>query len=103
MKRAFAIKALFKCTINTHFLRTKGNYMKSIVISALVALAFTTGFTCSKNQPAPEAAQEQAAPAAPAVEAAPPADAAAPGTPVEAAPAAPAEAAPADAAAPAAH
>lgn len=37
--------------------------MKAIVISALVALAFTTGFTCSKNQPAPEVTQEQAAPA----------------------------------------
>lgn len=62
--------------------------MKFIVISALVALAFTTGFTCSKNQPAPEAAQEQAAPA-PAVEATPaPADAAAPAAPAEATPAA---------------
>ena len=58
--------------------------MKAVVMAALVALAFTTGFTCSKNQPAPEAA------AAP-VEAAPAA-------PTEAAPAAPAEAAPAEAA-----
>lgn len=67
--------------------------MKAIVISALVALAFTTGFTCSKNQPAPEATQEQAAPA---VEAAP--------APADAAPAAPEtttpEAAPAPEAAP---
>ena len=70
--------------------------MKAIVMAALVALAFTTGFTCSKNQPAPEATQEQAAPvdaAAAPVEAAP-ADATAPA-------AAPVEAAPADAAAPA--
>jgi hypothetical protein len=26
--------------------------MKSIVVAALLALSFTTGFTCSKNQPA---------------------------------------------------
>lgn len=41
--------------------------MKVIVMAAVVALAFTSGFTCSKNQPAEEAAaptQEQmAAPA----------------------------------------
>lgn len=41
--------------------------MKLIVMAAVVALAFTSGFTCSKNQPAEEAAaptQEQmAAPA----------------------------------------
>lgn len=40
--------------------------MKGIVIAALVALAFTTGFTCSKNQPAeqtPPAQEEMAAPA----------------------------------------
>ncbi len=30
--------------------------MKAIVIAALLALSFTTGFTCSKNQPAEEAA-----------------------------------------------
>ncbi len=73
----------------------KGNDMKSIVISAIVALAFTTGFTCSKNQPAPEAAQEQAAP----TEAAP-----VDGTaPTEAAPAdaMPTETAPVDSSAPA--
>lgn len=29
--------------------------MKQIVIASLIALAFTTGFTCSKNQPATEA------------------------------------------------
>lgn len=59
--------------------------MKTLLISALVALAFTTGFTCSKNAPEATApaetpAQEQlaapaegAAPAetAPAPEAAP--------------------------------
>lgn len=42
--------------------------MKSIVVASLIALAFTTGFTCSKNQPttetAPAPTQEQmAAPA----------------------------------------
>ena len=41
--------------------------MKVIVMAAVVALAFTSGFTCSKNQPAEETAaptQEQmAAPA----------------------------------------
>ena len=71
--------------------------MKTIVVAALLALSFTTGFTCSKNTPA-EAPAEQAAPAeaAPAAEAAPteaaPADAAAPteGAPADAA-AAPAE------------
>lgn len=73
--------------------------MKAVVIAALVALAFTTGFTCSKNQPAPEATTE-APPveAAPAVETAPapPAEAAPTEVaPTEAAPAAPAEAAPA--------
>lgn len=38
--------------------------MKVIVMAAVVALAFTSGFTCSKNQPAEEAAaptQEQMA------------------------------------------
>ncbi len=67
--------------------------MKAVVMAALVALAFTSGFTCSKNQPAPEATQEQAAPA---VEAAPAAPAEA--APAEAAPAAPTEAAPTEAA-----
>lgn len=67
--------------------------MKAIVIASLLALSFTTGFTCSKNQPAeqatetPAAAPTEVAPAAP--EAAP-----AEGQPAEA-PAAPAEAAPA--------
>lgn len=69
--------------------------MKSIIISALVALAFTTGFTCSKNQPAPEAAPAVEAPAAPAD--------AAPAAPTEAAPAAPAETAPTEAAPAPAH
>lgn len=61
--------------------------MKAIVIASLLALSFTTGFTCSKNQPAeqtetPAAAPTEVAPAAP--EAAP-----AEGQPAEA-PAAPA-------------
>jgi len=42
--------------------------MKAIVIAALLALSFTTGFTCSKNQPAEQtetpAATTEAAPAA---------------------------------------
>ncbi|MEN0058307.1 MAG: acylneuraminate cytidylyltransferase [Bdellovibrio sp.] len=29
--------------------------MKAIVIASLLALSFTTGFTCSKNQPAEQA------------------------------------------------
>lgn len=61
--------------------------MKAIVIAALLALSFTTGFTCSKNQPAEQAAPTETAPAA--TEAAP-----AEGTPAETAPAA-TEAAPA--------
>lgn len=43
--------------------------MKSIVVAALLALSFTTGFTCSKNTPAetaPAAQEQMAAPAAPA-------------------------------------
>lgn len=32
--------------------------MKAIVIASLLALSFTTGFTCSKNQPAEQAAPE---------------------------------------------
>lgn len=54
--------------------------MKQIVIASLIALAFTTGFTCSKNQPATEAtpaAPTQEQMAAPA-EGGAPADAAAP-------------------------
>jgi hypothetical protein len=53
--------------------------MKSIVVAALLALSFTTGFTCSKNTPAENAtpaAQEQMA--APAEGAAAPAEGAAP-------------------------
>lgn len=68
--------------------------MNKVLVTALVALAFTTGFTCSKNAPeAPKAevaapTQEQmAAPAAPAADAAAPAapaaDAAAPAAPAE--------------------
>lgn len=39
--------------------------MKAIVITALLALSFTTGFTCSKNQPAETTpAATEAAPAA---------------------------------------
>ena len=60
--------------------------MKTIVVAALLALSFTTGFTCSKNQPA-ETTPAQETMAAPA-------DAAA--TPVEGA------MAPADGTAPAA-
>lgn len=50
--------------------------MKAIIIVGLLALTFTTGFTCSKNAP-PAAptdtapAPTDAAPAAPAPEAAP--------------------------------
>lgn len=59
--------------------------MKMIVAAALIALAFTTGFTCSKN--APQAEAPVATPAAPAEgQVAPPADAA-PAAPTEAAPA----------------
>lgn len=61
--------------------------MKAIVVAALLALSFTTGFTCSKNQP--ETAPAETAPAAEATEAAP----------AEGQPAA-TEAAPADATAP---
>ena len=39
--------------------------MKAIVIAAFVALAFTTGFTCSKNQPADQAPPPQEEMAAP--------------------------------------
>ncbi len=55
--------------------------MKSIVVAALLALAFTTGFTCSKNTPAENAtpaAQEQMA--APAEGQAAPTEGAAPAT-----------------------
>ena len=63
--------------------------MKSIVAASLIALALTTGFTCSKNQPTTEA------PAAPTQEqmAAPETGAPAEGTtaPAEGAPVAPTE------------
>ncbi|WII71187.1 acylneuraminate cytidylyltransferase [Bdellovibrio sp. 22V] len=64
--------------------------MKAIVIAALLALSFTTGFTCSKNQPAEQAPTTEATPAT--TEAAP-----AEGTPAATTEAAPAttEAAPA--------
>lgn len=57
--------------------------MKSIVVLALIALAFTTGFTCSKNTPTEQPAQQSA----PAQEqmTAPPADQ--PAAPTEGAPA----------------
>lgn len=59
--------------------------MRTIVVASLLALSFTTGFTCSKNQPAetaaPAAQEQMAAPA----ETAPAADAAAPAAPTEAA------------------
>lgn len=50
--------------------------MKATILLAVAALALTTGFTCSKNTPAPEAAPATET-TVPAVEAAP-ADAAAP-------------------------
>lgn len=53
--------------------------MRTLVVASLIALAFTTGFTCSKN--APEEAKPQEQMAAPA--------------PAEQAPAAPAEGQPA--------
>jgi hypothetical protein len=43
--------------------------MRTIIVAALLALSFTTGFTCSKNTPAesqPAAQEQMAAPAAPA-------------------------------------
>lgn len=33
--------------------------MKAIVIASLLALSFTTGFTCSKNEPATETVVEE--------------------------------------------
>ena len=62
--------------------------MKAIVIAALLALSFTTGFTCSKNQPeqAPVETNEMA-----------PSDAAPVEGTVPDATAAPTEAAPAEA------
>lgn len=65
--------------------------MKAIVIASLLALSFTTGFTCSKNQPAEQTTTTETAPAA-TTEAAPaPTEAA----PAEGQPAATTEAAPA--------
>lgn len=65
--------------------------MKVIIAAALLALTVTTGFTCSKNQPAEQApAQEQMAAPTEAAPAAP-----TEGAPAEAAPAAPTEAPPA--------
>ncbi len=54
--------------------------MKAVVYAALLALCFTTGFTCSKNQPAAEQAQtqEQVAPATEATAAQPATEQAAP-------------------------
>lgn len=67
--------------------------MKTIVVAALLALSFTTGFTCSKNTPAEPAAQtaapaqeQMAQPAAPAE--GQPAAATAPAAPTEGQPAA---------------
>jgi len=65
--------------------------MKGIVVAALLALAFTTGFTCSKNTPAenqPAAAPAQEQMAAPAAS---PAAEGQPVAPAEGQPAAPAE------------
>ncbi|WP_413291348.1 acylneuraminate cytidylyltransferase [Bdellovibrio sp. HCB337] len=63
--------------------------MRTIVVAALLALSFTTGFTCSKNQPAETAAPAQEQMAAPADAAATPAaDAAAPAADAAATPAA---------------
>lgn len=50
--------------------------MKATILLSVAALALTTGFTCSKNTPAPEAAPAATEATAPAAEAAP-ADAAA--------------------------
>lgn len=65
--------------------------MKAIVIAALLALSFTTGFTCSKNQPAEQAAPApttEATPAATPAEGTPAEGTAAPAPGTEAAPAA---------------
>lgn len=59
--------------------------MKAIVIVSLVALAFTTGFTCSKQAPT-EAPAEQTAPAQEQMTEQAPPEQTAPATP-EAAPA----------------
>lgn len=61
--------------------------MKIAVAAALLALAFTTGFTCSKNNPAEPPAQTEAAP--PQEQMAPPTEGTTPteGAPTEGAPA----------------
>ena len=69
---------------------------KTLVAASVLALAFTTGFTCSKNQPSatqPATTPSQEQMAAPTEPAAPAADPNAPAAPAEgtAAPAAPAE------------
>jgi hypothetical protein len=48
------------------FLKGTTTMKKTIVIAALLALSFTTGFTCSKNTPEQQqpSAQEQTPPAA---------------------------------------
>jgi hypothetical protein len=59
--------------VNAKGINLKGDLnMKLVVVAALLALSFTTGFTCSKNTPAetaPAAQEQMAAPA----ETAPPA------------------------------
>ncbi|MEK2645662.1 acylneuraminate cytidylyltransferase [Bdellovibrio sp. BCCA] len=81
-----------KNALSINLLNEGTTTMKAIVIAALLALSFTTGFTCSKNQPAEQApATTETAPAT-TTEAAP-----AEGTPAATTEAAPAttEAAPA--------
>jgi zona occludens toxin (predicted ATPase) len=62
--------------------------MKALLVTALLALSFTTGFTCSKNAPEAAAPTEAAQPTAEATPA-PTEGAAATAAPTEAAPAAP--------------
>jgi len=69
----------------------KGHNMKAIVIASLLALSFTTGFTCSKNAPEATAPATEVAPTEAAPAEGTPATEAAPAAPTEAAPAAPAE------------
>lgn len=73
---------------------TKGLSMKALLVTALLALSFTTGFTCSKNAPeaaAPTEATQPTAETAPTEgTAAPTEGAAATAAPTEAAPAQPA-------------
>lgn len=58
--------------MNKKLILTKGTHMKALLVTALLALAFTTGFTCSKNAPEAAAPTETTAP----VETAAPAEAA---------------------------